>query len=90
MTYEEVKNGLENLLCESGKAPRGYIEHIVMAIPAVKKQIPKKPIKNNRAFFCPVCEKNVGLTLEYNGTKISHFEHYCEKCGQAIDWSEEE
>lgn len=60
---------------------------------AVKKQIPKKPIKKNPIcyektkdgtefiaydYFCPDCNKQIKAT-----------EHHC-KCGQALDWSDTE
>lgn len=54
------------------------------AIKALKKHIPMKPItynKTNRA-DCPVCKATV------RGIK-NHFGDYCAKCGQKLDWSEE-
>ena len=54
-------------------------------IEALDKQIPKKPICTNEGTIarCPVCE---AIHLHY----ISSVEiDYCERCGQAIDWSEE-
>jgi len=51
-----------------------------MAIEALEKQIPKKPIKDDEwgAFFCPVCEYMLGKY--YQGVL-----NYCD-CGQKIDW----
>jgi hypothetical protein len=60
---------------------------------ALKKQIPKKPIKRNPIIyritkdgqktyayqhFCPLCD-----------TKLKFTDHHC-PCGQAIDWSDAE
>lgn len=60
-------------------------ECLKTAIQAVEKQIPKKPIKVGSGvhdydydYECPMCREN-----------IDEDEHHC-KCGQAIDWSDEE
>jgi hypothetical protein len=64
-------------------------------ISALEKQIPKKPIPNNvksilirmgnydwhkeiTEYECPNCNENT-----------SKIYNYCDKCGQALDWSEE-
>lgn len=76
---------------------KGCDEHheaLVMAIKALEKQMPKKPriIEEERqvdvdkwALFdichCPIC----GNEMEY----MNEWE-FCWKCGQAIDWSDEE
>jgi formate dehydrogenase maturation protein FdhE len=51
-----------------------------MAVEALEKQIPKKPKMPLDAYWvCPTC-----------GSKVEHpFEH-CRRCGQAIDWTEDE
>lgn len=54
-----------------------------MAISALGKQIPKKPIIHrgtNRA-DCPTCNATV------RGIK-EPFGNWCSKCGQKLDWSE--
>ena len=57
-----------------------------MAVQALEKQIPKKPIKSENqvvryvnTYYCPTCE--LGIT----GTNIAK---WCYHCGQAIDWSD--
>lgn len=62
-----------------------YIEALEMAIEALEKQIAKKPESKQRFAdlwlgLCPSCLAN-GVNSEMN---------YCDKCGQAVDWSEEE
>lgn len=54
-----------------------------MAIKALEKQIPKKPIthKDTNRADCPVC----GATVR--GIK-EPFGDWCSKCGQALDWGE--
>lgn len=59
------------------------IEAHNMAIEALEKQIPKKPVTytgTNRA-DCPQCGNTV------RGIK-EPFGKYCSNCGQHIDWSE--
>ena len=58
-----------------------------MAINALNKQIPKKPIEMeptdkllNGYYACPVCHGWVGMD-EYSNK-------YCGCCGQKIDWSD--
>lgn len=58
------------------------IDACEVAVSALEKQIPKKPIDNTNPhdFFvnihCPVCKEYV--TKKYK---------YCRNCGQALDWS---
>lgn len=54
-----------------------------ISIKAIEKQLPKKPIPDNRYFsnsICPSCK----ATFMDKSTK------YCGNCGQALDWSDEE
>lgn len=61
-----------------------------MAIKALEKQIPIKPIKafdedvNQHWCSCPICLN--GLCWEHNHKPIEH----CMVCGQALDWSVKE
>lgn len=58
-----------------------------IAISAIEKQIPKKPIKTNNetgirytdSFRCPNCGRS------FSGTGIASF---CYHCGQALRWEE--
>lgn len=59
-----------------------------LAIQALEKQIPKKPVKSEKqvvryvnTYYCPIC--NLGIT----GTNIAK---WCYHCGQKLDWSDEE
>ena len=63
LPYEDEKAGIE---CHN------------IAISALEKQIPKKPIKTAREIVCPTCGTLVGSSP------------YCRYCGQAIDWSDTE
>ena len=69
---------------ENKALPDG-IEAIQIAIQALEKQIPKKPVKSENqvaryvnTYYCPIC--NLGIT----GTNIAK---WCYHCGQKLDWS---
>ena len=57
------------------------VEAIDIAIQALEKQIPKKPITDDRYFWimyiCPCCNDFI---------KVSH--NYCPNCGQKLDLGE--
>lgn len=57
-----------------------------MAIQALEKQIPKKPIKREKqvvryvnTYYCPICN------LVITGTNIAK---WCCHCGQKLDWGD--
>ena len=61
-------------------------EALKVAIQALEKQIPKKPVKSENqvvryanTYYCPIC--NLGIT----GTNIAK---WCYHCGQKLDWGE--
>lgn len=66
-------------------------EEMDVAIKALEKQIPKKPIiytndiDKDRLACCPVCDSNVDWT--YEGFWRKGNPKYCKNCGQAIDWT---
>ena len=58
-----------------------------MAIKALEKQIPRKPLNPCGRYYgkakcgnCPICGAGTN-SVTYT---------YCRKCGQALDWGEEE
>lgn len=54
-------------------------EYYNLAIEALEKQLPKKPVLKRKAYggimVCPICE-------------VSDYGKYCRHCGQKIKWSE--
>lgn len=73
--------------CKEYKKP--LMNAYEMAISALKKQIPKKPIigtnmmLKNKETFCPCCGWAFPESLLFLKTR-------CWNCGQTIDWSEED
>lgn len=66
---------------------RNFIEAANIAIGALEKQVPKKPIKNREqlirytsCYSCPACDGG------FTGTG---FVDYCYHCGQKLDWGDE-
>ena len=93
-----IENETEAIEClKSNKPTSGYLmlqEAIDMAIQALEKQIPKKPIRHTawENFKCPACGSTeiVQYDTEYREyDKDCKFE-YCSDCGQHLDWSDEE
>ena len=85
MNAQEALETIKYEVNEEGHC--GYIEdELRLAMTALEKQIPKKPIKAKEhimysmCYICPNCQKN------FSGTGIAS---YCYHCGQALDWSDE-
>ena len=90
MTYEEAIKHFKSLQKRYTKEHNGRMcEKVNLALEALEKRIPKKPIiRKTEDYFgyveyiiCPNCE-------------IVEFGHehpcFCKLCGQAIDWSDDE
>lgn len=63
-------------------------EALTVAIEALEKQIPKKPIEDgyyDEPCVCPNCGSNV-INEADNDYQFNH----CYHCGQALDWSDAE
>ena len=84
--------------CKEYQKPLMYAYN--MAIKALEKQIPKKPNKaidsswgiQKEAHTCPVCDYYLTEVHFIEPQKMESNKKitYCETCGQAIDWSDEE
>ena len=88
MTSDEAREAIEVL--EVAKAevewnyPLDYATNIDLAIEALKKQIPKKPIYGSDEqdyVKCGLCEYELGHMDDY-----FCLDNYCPNCGQKIDW----
>ena len=90
-----IRNEAEAIEClKSNKPTSGYVmlrESIDMAIKALEKQIPKKPIveyKNTNdciteiEWKCPICGTNY--------IELAPCGEWCNYCGQKLDWSDVE
>lgn len=89
MTYEEAIAMIQN----DKKIHHDYLsgkyrKALTMAIEALEKQIPKKPIHKHKNYYCPICKED-GWVL-WDDAEPNDFDNFCGKCGQALDWSGEE
>lgn len=88
MTEQEAINGLKRLFSEHelDLPCTDSLEVLNMAIKALEKQIPKKPIiRSWDAAKCPSC--NAELSDAVGDGYYKHWEHLkvC-NCGQKLDW----
>lgn len=75
-------------LCYAQGNTREHIKSIEIAIQALEKRIPKKPIENDtNSFDCPCCKYD--LKTDTGNWFGDYFLRYCDNCGQMIDWSDE-
>ena len=59
-------------------------EAMNLAIKALEKQIPKKPLHMHKNYYCPICKED-GWML-WDDAIPNDMDAYCGMCGQAIDW----
>lgn len=93
MTYEEAieyitERYVTMSMCLSLDECRKHNKAISMAIDALEKQIPKKPLHMHKNYYCPICKED-GWML-WDDAIPNDMDKYCGKCGQAIDWSDDE
>ena len=90
MTYEEAHKFLEIKQREMTIKRHLYNEQAIeingLAIEALEKQIPRKPVEQGDGinYNCPVCGRYVG----YIDAMAWEMPKYCDECGQMIDWSD--
>ena len=89
MTYEEAieyitERYLTMSMCLTLDECRKHNKAISMAIEALEKQIPKKPLHMHKNYYCPICKED-GWML-WDDAIPNDMDEYCGKCGQAIDW----
>ena len=95
----EVRFNMSTIGLKENSAKR-VVKARDLAIKALEKQIPKKPNKTidsswgikKEAHTCPVCDYYLTEVHFIAPQKIESNKKitYCETCGQAIDWSDEE
>lgn len=83
MTPKEAIEQIELAIAEvEWEYSMSYAAAFDMAIEALEKQIPKKPI--TPADGCKTC--SCGLVLQEDNKRRCFY--YCDRCGQKIDWEE--
>lgn len=85
MTYEEALDKMTNLAVTYSQIDADTCELLTIAKKAIEKQIPKKPLlvpdgkSKIHTFKCPTC-----------GQAMYRVRLFCDDCGQALDWSDEQ
>ena len=87
-----LNSGFGNKPGESDLLYRNRKERAQLAIDALKKQIPQKPVLAGDGYadghpvydtaYCPICNHEFEEGINDWGSK------YCSDCGQALDWSD--
>ena len=93
MTYEEAIEYISERyvtmsMCLTLDECRKHNKAISMAIEALEKQIPKKPLHMHKNYYCPICKED-GWML-WDDAIPNDMDEYCGICGQAIDWRDDE
>ncbi len=85
MTYEEAIKALQNIVEYWTYRPE-EVETAKLAISALEKQIPKKPVlygdSEDGKLLCPNCDEDLWEVKECGFNA-------CPYCSQAIDWSDD-
>ena len=88
MTYEEAIKHFKSLQKRYTKEHNGRMcEKVNLALEALEKQIPKKPLHMHKNYYCPSCKED-GWML-WDDAIPNDMDKYCGICGQAIDWSDD-
>lgn len=91
MTNEEAIKNINalNAVCgQKGLYDAEFESALALAIKALEKQIPKKPLHMHKNYYCPICKED-GWML-WDDAIPNDMDKYCGMCGQAIDWEESE
>ena len=89
MTYEEAIKHFKSLQKRYTKEHNGRMcEKVNLALEALDKQIPKKPLHMHKNYYCPICKEDWWML--WDDAIPNDMDKYCGKCGQAIDWRDAE
>ena len=88
MTYEEAIKTIKLAVAEvEWNYPMDYAVAFEIAISALEKQIPKKPINVEKHYYeCPCCKQDLGVSDDDIFVYENPGKNYCDNCGQALDW----
>ena len=85
------EDGYLTHLSYSGKADEQEeytIKAYSVALNALEKQIPKKPINEECYYICPCCRGDLGVSDDDIFIYELSMPKYCSNCGCVLDWSE--
>lgn len=95
MIEKEAINVMTQAREDAGQAFLGKVQFNVpqyhAVIKALEKQIPKKAGSIYKGDYkCPTCENYIDITDDDLYIYEIEPPKYCDECGQALDWGEEE
>ena len=95
MTESEAIKELHEIRPRGGIIPQKRAEAIDMAINALEKQIPKKPIfqfnlSDTVSRFECKCGNIIKVRHDIGIMDNKDAPNYCDNCGQKLDWSDKE
>ena len=81
-----LDSGFGNNPGENNLLYRNRKERAQIAIDAIEKQLPQKPIGTYTDYKCPVCSRRVrsGKGSSSHGQR----DNFCQRCGQKLDWED--
>lgn len=95
MEESEAIKELHGIRPRGGIIPQKRAEALDVAIQALEKQIPKKPIFNHNlsdtlsVFHCE-CGNVIKVSHDVGIMDNNNVPNYCSKCGCRLDWSDKE
>lgn len=92
MTKMTLEEAIGIVKCAIGEVewnyPLDYAEAFEVAIEALEKQIPKKPINEECYYICPCCRGDLGVSDDDIFIYELSMPKYCSNCGCVLDWTE--
>lgn len=75
----------------NNKSAKRVSEAKNIAIQALEKQIPEKPVNYDKHYYkCPCCNEDLEIDDDMLFVYDEEPPKFCPKCGQKLDWSDEE
>ena len=87
MTHEDAIKNINalNAVCgQKGLYDSEFENALALAIEALEKQTPKKPLHMHKNYYCPICKEDGWMM--WDDAVPNDMDKYCGMCGQAIDW----
>ena len=72
--------------CDLVRPDEDILNGYDIAIEALEKQIPKKPVMKGKSPYCPCCLQTV--ETETGDSFVDYRLNRCDYCGQKVDWEE--
>lgn len=81
-----AQEALKSLVRIAGESPNAHnIKPQYTALKELVERVtPKKPVGKHTSYKCPVCDRRV---RSGKGSSSFGVDNYCQRCGQALDWS---